>query len=89
MGSADVDVVQITVATPIPGSDLYDEAKSSGRIVEHDWDSYDFTTPTMKDQLPKEEMDAIMHRAYLQVYLRPRFLLSLLTKRTNPLSMRW
>jgi radical SAM superfamily enzyme YgiQ (UPF0313 family) len=83
VSSADVDVAQITVATPIPGSDLYDEAKSSGRIVENDWDSYNFTTPTMSDQLPKGEMDAIMHRAYLQVYLRPRFLLSLFTKRTN------
>jgi len=83
VGSADVDVAQITVATPIPGSDLYGEAKSSGRIVEHDWDSYNFTTPTMADQLPKGEMDAIMHRAYMQVYLRWRFLCSLFTKRTN------
>jgi len=83
IASSDVDVAQITVATPIPGSDLYDQAKAAGRIVEHDWDSYDFTTPTMNDQLPKEEMDAIMHRAYLQVYLRWRFFRSLFTKRTN------
>jgi len=83
IASADVDVVQITVATPIPGSDLYDDAKASGRIVEHDWDCYDFTTPTMDDQLPKGDMDAIMHRAYLKVYLRWRFLRSLFTRRTN------
>ena len=83
IASANLDVVQITVATPIPGSDLYDEAKASGRIVDHDWDSYDFTTPTMKGQLPKKEMDAVMHRAYLQVYLRWRFFRSLFTKRTN------
>lgn len=81
--SADVDVVQITVATPIPGSDLYDEAKSSGRIVERDWDSYDFVTPTMAGQLPRKEMDAIIRRAYSQVYLRWRFLRCLFTKRTN------
>ncbi len=83
IASADLDVVQITVATPIPGSDLYDEAKASGQIVEHDWDSYDFTTPTMKGQLAKKDMDAIMHRAYLQVYLRWRFFRSLFTKKTN------
>jgi len=82
-GAADVDVAQITVATPIPGSDLYDQAKSAGRIVDRDWDSYDFTTPTMADQLPKEEMDAIIHRAYLRLYLRGRFLFSLFSKRTN------
>jgi len=83
VASADVDVVQITVATPIPGSDLYDEAKSSGRIVEHDWDSYDFVTPTMAGQLPREEMGAVISRAYSQVYLRWRFFRSLFTKRTN------
>jgi radical SAM superfamily enzyme YgiQ (UPF0313 family) len=83
IASADVDVVQVSVATPIPGSDLYDEARSSGRIVEDDWDSYDFVTPTMTGQLPRKEMDAVIRRAHSQVYLRWRFLRSLLTKRTN------
>ncbi|KPK43423.1 MAG: hypothetical protein AMK72_13330 [Planctomycetes bacterium SM23_25] len=83
IGSADVDVVQITVATPIPGSDLYEEAVASTGPVARDWDSYDFTTPTMEGQLPKEQMDAIMHRAYLRVYLRWRFVRSLFTRRTN------
>ncbi|MDD4891381.1 MAG: radical SAM protein [Phycisphaerae bacterium] len=83
IGAADVDVAQITVATPVPGSDLYDKAKASGEIVEHNWDAYDFTSPTMKDQLPRADMDAIMHRAYSQVYLSKRFLLSLFSKRTN------
>ena len=83
IATADVDVAQITVATPIPGSDLYDDARANDRIAVHDWDAYDFTSPTMKGQLPKEQMDAIMHRAYLRVYLRWRFLGSLFTKRTN------
>jgi anaerobic magnesium-protoporphyrin IX monomethyl ester cyclase len=83
VAASDVDVAQITVATPIPGSDLYDQAKAAGEIIVHDWDSYDFTTPTMKGQLSKEEMDAIMHSAYLRVYLRWRFLRSLFTKRTS------
>ena len=81
--TANVDVVQITVATPIPGSDLYDDAKAAGEILDSDWDHYDFTTPLIKGQLPKPEMDAIMHRAYLQVYLSRRFLLSIFSKRTN------
>ena len=83
IGAADVDVAQITVATPVPGSDLYDEAKAAGRIVTDDWDAYDFTSPTMSDQLPKADLDAIMYRAYAQVYLRKRFFLSLFSKRTN------
>jgi anaerobic magnesium-protoporphyrin IX monomethyl ester cyclase len=81
--SAGVDVLQITVATPIPGSDLYDRAQAEGQLTEPDWDRFDFTTPLMPGQLPKAEMDALIHKAYLKVYLRPRFLLSLLSKRTN------
>ena len=81
--TTDVDIAQITVATPIPGSDLYEKSKAAGDIVEKDWDYYDFTSPTLKGQLPKEEMDAIIRRAYRQVYLSWRFFRSLLSGRTN------
>ncbi|HUS93443.1 MAG TPA: radical SAM protein [Phycisphaerae bacterium] len=78
-----VDVLQITVATPIPGSDLYDQAKAAGDILEPDWDRFDFTSPTMRGQLPKKQMDAVLHRAYRRVYLSRRFLKSLFRRRTN------
>jgi radical SAM superfamily enzyme YgiQ (UPF0313 family) len=78
-----VDVAQITVATPIPGSTLYTDAKANGDIGEIDWDKFDFTSPTMKGQLSKKQLDAIMHKAYLKVYLGRRFLKSLFTKKTN------
>ncbi|MCK5558711.1 MAG: radical SAM protein, partial [Candidatus Hydrogenedentes bacterium] len=78
-----VDVVQITVATPIPGSNLYEEAKATGRLEVRDWDHYDFTSPTMKGQLSKKKLDALMHRAYLKAYLSRHFLGSLFSRRTN------
>jgi anaerobic magnesium-protoporphyrin IX monomethyl ester cyclase len=83
IATTNVDVAQITVATPIPGSTLYDNAKAAGDLLTTDWDHYDFTSPTMKGQLPKKEMDAVMHRAYLGVYMSQRFLFSLFSKRTN------
>ena len=78
-----VDVAQITVATPIPGSSLYDEAKARGDLLETDWDQYDFTSPTMRGQLSKKKLDALMHRAYLKVYLSNRFIRSMFSQRTN------
>jgi anaerobic magnesium-protoporphyrin IX monomethyl ester cyclase len=78
-----VDVAQITVATPIPGSALYDEAKAAGDIFETDWDRFDFTSPTMKGQMSKKDLDAIIQKAYLGTYLSGRFLLSLFSRRTN------
>ena len=78
-----VDVAQITVATPIPGSELYDQAKAKDEILVTDWDSFDFTSPTMKGQLSKKELDGLMQTAYLKTYMSWRFLVSLLTRRTN------
>jgi radical SAM superfamily enzyme YgiQ (UPF0313 family) len=83
-----VDVAQITVATPIPGSSLYDDAKANGDLLITDWDQYDFTSPTMKGQLPKKKLDSLMHRAYLKVYLSPRFLRSMFSQRTNLFRLR-
>jgi radical SAM superfamily enzyme YgiQ (UPF0313 family) len=78
-----VDVAQITVATPIPGSTLYDDTKAAGKLRTRDWDQYDFTSPVMTDQLDKPAMDAIMRKAYLKVYLSGRFWKSLFTQKTN------
>ena len=81
--TANVDVAQITIATPIPGSTLYEEAKADDRLLVTDWDQYDFTSPTMKGQLPKAELDKLMHTAYRKVYLSFGFIRALFTKRTN------
>lgn len=78
-----VDVAQITVATPIPGSELYDQAKAKGEILVTDWDQYDFTSPTMKGQLSKKKLDSLMQIAYLRTYMSGRFLLSLFANETN------
>ncbi|MFW6146147.1 MAG: B12-binding domain-containing radical SAM protein [Planctomycetota bacterium] len=81
--TAGADVVQITVATPIPGSELYERAKDEGSLITHDWDAFDFGSPTMLGQLPKPAMDALLHKAYLRSYMSGRFFRSLLSRRTN------
>ena len=81
--TAGVDIVQITVATPIPGSDLYEDAKATGRLEVRDWDQYDFTSPTMTGQMAKRDLDLLLYRAYLKAYLSRRFLGSLFSGRTN------
>jgi radical SAM superfamily enzyme YgiQ (UPF0313 family) len=81
--TANVDVAQITVATPIPGSDLYRDAKAGGQLLHTDWDQYDFTSPTMKGQLSKKELDGFMSKAYLQTYLSWKFLAAPFHKHSN------
>jgi anaerobic magnesium-protoporphyrin IX monomethyl ester cyclase len=77
------DVIQITVATPIPGSTLYDDAVAENLIIEHDWDNYDFSSPTMIGQMAKPEMDNLLNLAYLKSYLSRRFFRSLFSQKTN------
>ncbi len=81
--TAGADVVQITVATPIPGSQLYERAVADRLLTTDDWDAFDFGSPTMLGQLPKPAMDALLHRAYLKSYMSGRFFRSLLSRRTN------
>ena len=78
-----VDVAQITVATPIPGSQLYEDAKAKGEILSGDWDRFDFTSPLIKGQLDKPQLDALMRRAYLKTYLSWRFFAALFAQKTN------
>ena len=44
---------------------------------------YEFTSPTMKGQLSKKKLDALMHRAYLKVHLSGRFFRSMFNQRTS------
>ena len=83
VSQAGVDIAQVTVATPIPGSNLYDQAKADGSLLTHDWDKYDFTSPTMKGQLSKAEMDKHIKRAYRKAYVNWRFFRSLFSTRSN------
>jgi len=42
LGEARVDVAQITILTPFPGTPLFDEMERQGRIRSRDWSLYDF-----------------------------------------------
>jgi len=39
---AKVDALQATILTPFPGTPLFDDMESHGRIIDKDWSKYDF-----------------------------------------------
>ena len=39
---ARIDAVQVNILTPLPGTPLHESMKREGRIVDPDWDHYDF-----------------------------------------------
>ena len=74
----DVDVAQFMVATPYPGTEMWEIAKQNGTISE-DWNSFTFYAPDKipfsSNSLSDEELISLYRKAYKSFYLRPRFIL--------------
>ncbi|MGD9131772.1 MAG: radical SAM protein [Candidatus Bathyarchaeota archaeon] len=69
------------IATPLPGTPMYDMVKEKGWLKIDDFDKYDcktplFETPTMS----MEELAEISEKAFQSFYLRPRYILRMWAK---------
>ncbi len=75
------DDVGFYVATPYPGTPMYEQVKSNGWLKVTDFDKYDtagptFETPTMS----MAKLAEIRYKAYQQFYLRPRYVLKMMRR---------
>lgn len=73
----DVDVAQFMIATPLPGTEMWQIAKDLGTINDDDWSNFTFYAPTNAPfssmQLSGEEITALYKKAFISFYLRPRY----------------
>lgn len=77
-----LDYAQFTVATPYPGTPLYDEALRDGLIEVWDWDYYTTVYPVMRGlYIGREQLAKLLGWAYRKFYMRPGYVLSQLAKR--------
>ncbi len=74
-----VDVAQFMVATPYPGTKMWEIAEQYGKINSEDWSNFTFYAP---DKMPfssnilsDKEVVHLYKKAYKSYYLRPLFLL--------------
>jgi len=83
---ADVDMMQLTMLTPLPGTELYCRMLSEGRLLytnyPEDWERYNFLEVTMKPNKmsPREFEDAVYYnwdRMYDLKMLKRKFLKTL------------
>jgi anaerobic magnesium-protoporphyrin IX monomethyl ester cyclase len=75
------DDVGFYVATPYPGTPMYEQVKSNGWLKVTDFDKYDtagptFETPTMS----MTKLAEIRYKAYQQFYLRPGYILKMMRR---------
>ena len=66
------------IATPYPGTPLYETVKANGRLKVTDFDRYDTATPLYEiPGLSAQELRDIREKAFQRFYLRPTYLLSM------------
>lgn len=75
------DYVQFYSAIPFPGTRFYKEAVENDWIIAKSWEDYELgkniiSTP----ELSVEELASLRRKAYLQFYLRPRYILGRIKK---------
>ncbi len=71
-----VSFAQFTVATPYPGTRLWDYARERNLITTGDWRKFTTLTPVMKlRNFTSQEILKWLQKAYIGFYMRPLFLL--------------
>jgi anaerobic magnesium-protoporphyrin IX monomethyl ester cyclase len=75
------DDVGFYVATPYPGTPLYEQVVKNGWLRVTDFDKYDTAGPTFETpQLSMEKLAEIRYKAYQQFYLRPGYVFKMMSR---------
>jgi len=75
------DDVGFYVATPYPGTPMYDQVKKNGWLRITDFDKYDTAGPTFETPwMSMDKLAEIRYKAYQQFYLRPRYVLKMMRR---------
>jgi anaerobic magnesium-protoporphyrin IX monomethyl ester cyclase len=75
------DDVGYYIATPYPGTPMYDYVKKMGWLKIHDFDKYDTANPIIETpMLSMKELREIRQQAFRKFYLRPTYVLHMFAK---------
>lgn len=75
------DDVGFYVATPYPGTPMYDQVIKNGWLRVTDFNKYDTATPTFETpSLSIEKLAEIRYKAYQEFYLRPGYILKMMRR---------
>jgi radical SAM superfamily enzyme YgiQ (UPF0313 family) len=80
----DVDLFQLNICTPYPGTQLYREVVEKGMLMTLDWGLYGQGTVLFEqEQLPAEEIYRFEKYAFRKFYLRPIVFWRMITRITS------
>lgn len=94
---SDIDIMQASVLTPLPGTDLFNRFQAEGRLIYHDypadWERYNYAEVVFRPQkMSPEELEQVIYENWEKLYdlksLKKKFLNTLkLTK--DPAAASW
>jgi radical SAM superfamily enzyme YgiQ (UPF0313 family) len=78
----EVDLAQFTIATPYPGTRLWDHAVKNDLLTTRNWKRFTTLDPVMKlKNFTPSQISRILRFAYLKFYLRPKFVIDDIIRR--------
>ena len=73
LDTVNADVLQATILTPFPGTPLYHEMDSKGRITDRDWSHYNFGHVVFEpERMSREQLQAGHDRVLTEFYSKRR-----------------
>jgi anaerobic magnesium-protoporphyrin IX monomethyl ester cyclase len=79
--SLNADDIGVYIATPYPGTPMYEEVKEKGWLRITDFDKYDTANPTFETPfLAMDKLREIHYKAHQKFYLRPAYVLKMLRR---------
>jgi radical SAM superfamily enzyme YgiQ (UPF0313 family) len=81
INSLNPDDIGCYIATPYPGTPMYDEVVENGWLRVTDFDKYDTATPTFETpELSMERLREIKYKAHQKFYLRPSYVFKMIRR---------
>ena len=70
---SDIDIVQASILTPLPGTELFKRFEKEGRLLYHnypeDWEKYNYTEVVFKPQrMDSKEFEDAVHESWEKIY---------------------
>lgn len=79
----DPDVVTFNIATPYPGTEMYEWAKKEGYLKTEDWTQYNFSHPVMElPTVSSDKVEEYYKKSFRRFYFRPKYIFRRLYKVT-------
>ena len=97
MLNADIDAMEASILTPLPGTPLFDRMQKEGRLIHNnfpeDWSRYDFVEVVFKPKLMThqeltEEVTSAWEKLYDLIKLKRKFIEAIKSTK-NPVSATW